>query len=50
MCVADSKAMDCILRAVMKCLTEREEVTVVGTKLQNEKLHDTGHCYCDQRG
>ena len=40
----------CIVRAVMKRLTEREEVAVVGTKLQNVELHDTGRRYCDQRG
>ena len=40
----------CIVRAVMKCLTEREEVAIVRTKLQNVELHDTGRRYCDQRG
>ena len=42
-CVADSRVIYCIVGAVMKCLTEREEVTVVGTILQNEELHDIGH-------
>ena len=50
LCVADSKAICCIVRAVMKCLTKREELAVVGTKLQNEELRDIGHCYCDPRG